>query len=222
MTGLERRALLGDRQAQERKLKRVWRGMIERCSNPKHISYKNYGAKGISVCELWLEDFSEFEKWAFENGYSNGLTIDRIDVNGNYCPENCRWASYKEQNRNKRNSVYIETPIGKMTVAEYCEKTGANPFVIYSRIRRGMPESEACRLDKIKHAKRGEDSPAAKLNWEKVREIRLLSREGKSSCRIAKLYGVSKKSILNIIHNKTWIENDDFFSAFEPRQPDAT
>lgn len=218
MTGLERRALLGDRQAQERKLKRVWRGMIERCSNAKHISYKNYGAKGISVCDLWLEDFSEFEKWAFENGYSNGLTIDRIDVNGNYCPENCRWASYKEQNRNKRNSVYIETPIGKMTVVEYCEKTGANPFVIYSRIRRGMPESEVCRLGKIKHAKRGEESPTAKLNWVKVREIRSLSKEGKSAYRISKLYGVSKKSILNIIHNRTWVERDDFCSYFGQKE----
>lgn len=210
MTNLERRALLGDKQAQERKLKRVWRGMVERCNQPKHISFKNYGAKGISVCDLWLKDFSEFKKWALENGYRYGLTIDRIDVNGNYCPENCRWASYKEQNRNKTNSVYIETPIGKMTVAEYCEKTGANPFVIYSRIRRGMQESEVCRLDKIKHAKRGEDSPSAKLNWQKVSEIRSLSKEGKSAYKIAKLYGVSKKSVLNIIHNKIWIENSNY------------
>lgn len=218
MTELERRALLGDRHAQERKLKRVWRGMIERCNRPKHISYKNYGAKGVSVCDLWLKDFSEFKKWALENGYKHGFTIDRIDVNGNYCPENCRWVSYKEQNRNKRNSVFIETPIGRMTVAEYCEKTGANPFVIYSRIRRGMPESEVCRLDKIKHAKRGEDSPSAKLNWEKVKEIRFLSQEGESAYKIAKLYGVSKKTILNVIHNKTWVLKNDFCSYFEPKE----
>lgn len=116
--------------------------------------------------------------------------------------------------RNKRTSVIIETPIGTMTVAEYCEKTGANPFVIYSRVRRGMSKSNVYRLDKIKPEISGENSSSAKLTWDKVREIRTISKEGKSTYRIAKEYNVSKKTVLNIIHNKTWIEDNE---CFEPK-----
>lgn len=203
---LIRRALLGDQQAQKLKLKKVWRGMKERCEHPNHSSYKNYGARGISVCDSWKDDFDCFYQWAIANGYSNGLSLDRIDNDGNYCPENCRWATVKEQCRNKRNSVIISTPIGKMTVAEYCEKTGANPFVLYSRIRRGSPENDICKLESIRHFNRGEDCPSAKLTWDKVHEIRDLSKSGVSSYKIAKMYSVSKKAILNIVHNKTWVE----------------
>lgn len=203
---LIRCALLGDQKAQELKLKKVWRGMKERCERPNHSSYKNYGARGISVCDSWKDDFDCFYQWAIANGYSNGLSLDRIDNDGNYCPENCRWATVKEQCRNKRNSVITSTPIGKMTVAEYCEKTGANPFVLYSRIRRGSPENDICKPESIRHFNRGEDCPSAKLTWDKVHEIRDLSKSGVSSCKIAKMYSVSKKAILNIVHNKTWVE----------------
>lgn len=208
MDEIERQERLKDKETQRKKLKRVWRGMIERCNYPKNISYKNYGARGISVCTQWSKEFICFYEWAMKSGYKEGLTIDRINSNGNYCPENCRWATPKEQCRNKRTSVFINTPIGRMTVAEYSEKTGVNPFIIYSRIRRGTPENEIFKVGKIKNALRGEKSPLAKLTWEKVREIRMKSKEGESACSLAKIYGVSKKVILNIIHNKTWIENE--------------
>lgn len=81
--------------------------MKKRCSNSKCKSYKNYGARGISVCEEWDKDYSSFRKWAYENGYDENApkfkcTIDRIDNDGNYCPENCRWVDMKIQNSNKR------------------------------------------------------------------------------------------------------------------------
>lgn len=78
------RALLGDEQAQKLKLKKVWRGMKERCEHPNHSSYKNYGARGIYVCDSWKYDFDCFYQWAITNGYSIGLSLDRIDNNGNY------------------------------------------------------------------------------------------------------------------------------------------
>lgn len=206
MDELIRRALLGDQEAQKLKLKKVWRVMKERCEHPNHSSYKNYGARGISVCDSWKYDFDCFYQWAITNGYSIGLSLDRIDNNGNYCPENCRWATAKEQCRNKRNSVIISTPIGKMTVAEYCEKTGANPFVIYSRIRRGSSKDEVYKLESIRHIKYGEECSSAKLTWAEVDQIRALNSKGISCYRLAKMYSVSKKSVLDIIHNKTWVK----------------
>ena len=85
---------------------RMWFLMRQRCENPKHKSYKDYGGRGIKICDKCLKP-DNFFKWAFENGYAKGLTIDRIDNNGNYCPENCRFVSMHEQSRNKRNNVKI-------------------------------------------------------------------------------------------------------------------
>jgi len=77
------------------KLYRVWHGMLERCSDAKHISYKYYGGKGISVCDQW-KDFPTFREWALKNGYKDGLSIDRNQSTLNYAPENCSWITRSE------------------------------------------------------------------------------------------------------------------------------
>lgn len=90
------------------RLATIWYHMKSRCYNENDTNYKNYGAKGITVCEEWLNDFENFEKWSVLNGYSDNLSIDRIEVEGNYEPANCRWADFTIQSNNKRNTLFVE------------------------------------------------------------------------------------------------------------------
>lgn len=84
------------------RIHKIWKDMNKRCSNPNSINYKNYGARGIEVCEEWKKDFLSFYKWSMENGYDDLLSIERLDVNGNYEPRNCSWITNQEQKYNTR------------------------------------------------------------------------------------------------------------------------
>lgn len=79
----------------------IWKGMRARCNNPNHTRYNDYGGRGIRICAEW-DDFAAFRDWALANGYRDDLTLDRKENDGNYCPENCRWATYLEQRHNRR------------------------------------------------------------------------------------------------------------------------
>lgn len=106
---------------EHQRILRIRRSMIERCECENHENYKFYGGKGISVCREWREEPLAFYDWALENGYQDNLTIDRIDVNGNYEPNNCRWVDMKTQNRNKENSILIKYNGQEKTLSEWCE-----------------------------------------------------------------------------------------------------
>lgn len=115
------------------RLYRIWKAMRKRCFCQGDYSYANYGGRGITVCAEWAESFEPFRDWALANGYRDDLTIDRINVNGDYCPENCRWANGKTQARNRRNNA-IMTAHGKtQTMAAWCEELGLSYSIVSQR-----------------------------------------------------------------------------------------
>ena len=119
------------------RLHHIWKTMKQRCNDSNSKNYKNYGAKGISVCDEWMNDFSAFAKWSYNNGYSENLTLDRICSNGNYEPSNCRWETYKVQENNRSNNRYIELNGVSHTLAEWSDITGIKIATIHARLKRG-------------------------------------------------------------------------------------
>ena len=120
--------------SEPRRLYRIWGDMKNRCRNPKNSHYLNYGGRGIAVCEEWLE-YPAFRDWAIANGYQENLSIDRIDVNGNYTPDNCRWISMTEQNRNKRTTNWIVHNGKRMCLDVACREAGINCGTVRSRAK---------------------------------------------------------------------------------------
>ena len=127
------------------RLYEIWKGMRKRCNCPYRKEYKNYGAKGIRVCEEW-DEYPRFREWATENGYTDDLTIDRIDHSKDYSPQNCRWTTRKEQDNNRGNNIYITINGETKTVAQWAEKYGINRQKIYALIRKGESPEKALKM----------------------------------------------------------------------------
>lgn len=134
------------------KLNSVWRDMRYRCNNSNSDFYENYGGKGVKVCEEW-GDFVVFYKWATTNGYAEGLSIDRIDVDGDYEPSNCRWVDMKTQQRNKGNNRKVEYKGKVLCLTEWSEVTGLHPKTIAYRLNSGWSIEEALTKPKGKYNK---------------------------------------------------------------------
>lgn len=126
----------------------VWCRMMDRCYKPYVERYKNYGGRGITVCDEW-HDFSVFRKWAIESGYDPNAkhydcTLDRIDVNGNYCPENCRWIPMSEQFNNTTRSHYVCVNEEHLTISQASKKYGISAATIWARLNQlGWEEEKA-------------------------------------------------------------------------------
>lgn len=124
------------------RLYKIWLNMKRRCSSPKCQRYERYGARGILVCEEW-EAFENFYKWAMESGYSDELTIDRINIDKNYSPENCRWATRKEQQQNTSRTHWLEYKGEKHCLSEWAEIIGINYKALFQRLNRGWSVEKA-------------------------------------------------------------------------------
>lgn len=115
------------------RLYQIWYNMVTRCHNTNDPHFQHYGARGIVVCEEWRK-YENFRDWALSHGYTDSLTIERSDVNGNYHPDNCTWASRKQQANNKRTSRYVEFDGERRTVAEWAEHLGMDSRALWDRL----------------------------------------------------------------------------------------
>ena len=139
-----------DKQPYE-KLYRVWNRMKERCNNPNSDHYYLYGGRGISICDEWQHDYLAFREWALSNGYEEGLTIDRIDCDGNYEPSNCRWATHLEQQNNLRTNVNITYRNETYSIAAWARITGIQENTIRQRYHKGLPLEDVFYKGNLRH-----------------------------------------------------------------------
>jgi len=230
-------------------LKNTWQMMIRRCEEPKRKDFKDYGGRGIRVCDRW----HDFDNFYADMGVRPALMqLDRIDNNGNYEPGNVRWATPAQQTRNKRNNVNLTFTGRTMCMEDWATELGIGSPVILGRLRRGWSVEKALTTKAVRRAyadpgkkflrfngkkqhlaawakelgispaailyrvqsgwsvKRAlttpkPERPNAKLNMRKAREIRA-TYPSLSADKIAARYDVSKKTILNIIHGKIYID----------------
>lgn len=125
------------------RLHHIWSSMKARCYYTKAINYPNYGGRGIRVCAEWRNGYMAFRNWALKNGYTEKSTIDRKNVNGNYCPENCQWISAFDQQSNKTNNRNITIGEITNTVTEWGRIYGIDPQAIWARLNRGWNGKDA-------------------------------------------------------------------------------
>lgn len=116
------------------RLYRIYNGMKNRCYNKKQPNYSNYGGRGITICDEWLRSFAVFQSWALANGYSDDLSIDRIDNDKRYSPENCRWATRTEQNENTRNNHLVTINGKTQSLSAWAREQGLNYHTVSFRI----------------------------------------------------------------------------------------
>ncbi len=127
----------------DKRLIRIWQGMKARCSQKNNTCYKFYGAKGITVCKEWWDDYLSFAKWSFKNGYNQELTLDRIDSKGNYEPSNCRWKTIKEQNNNRSDNRILSYRGKNYTLAQLAEEVSLNRSTLWRRLKKGWSIEDA-------------------------------------------------------------------------------
>lgn len=120
------------------RLYKIYCGMLSRCNNKTNYSYSHYGNRGVSVCKEWNDNYLAFKQWALQNNYDDTKSIERIDVNGNYDPSNCKWISRNDQVHNRTNSRRYEINGKTQDAAQWAREYGINYYTLLSRLDRGM------------------------------------------------------------------------------------
>lgn len=175
----------------------IWCGIKQRCYNKNDKSYSKYGGRGIFMCEEWKEDFLTFYLWSISHGYKDNLTIDRIDNNGNYEPNNCRWITHAEQQRNRTNNIFIEKCGVNKTISEWALEMNVDVKTAYQRYKRNINSKKPIDFNYIFSSKN-----------HCIKPINQYSIDGKfikkwESATLAGKNGFSRISILQCCKGKT-------------------
>ena len=152
----------------KKKIHRRWKAMKERCSNKNRKDFQHYGGRGIKVCDEWVHNFQAFYFWAKDNGFSPELTLDRIDVNKNYSPDNCRWVTQKEQCINTRLNSGITYNGKTQSITEWAKEYGINRTTLEARLKFQNSPIEKALLPKYEYKKYREslsDKTPHKISW---------------------------------------------------------
>lgn len=132
-----------------KRLYNTWKAMKNRCNNPNNNRYHCYGKRGITVCKEWNESFIAFRDWALQNGWKDGLTIDRIDSDGNYEPCNCRWSTQREQQNNRRDTIKFTYKGITKSLHDWCREYNKSYDKVVQRIKKlGWTFEEAMEFTK--------------------------------------------------------------------------
>ena len=141
----ERATKFYNKTQENKRLYNIYNGMKRRCFNSNDERFKDYGGRGISVAAEWVEGFDAFASWAKESGYTENLTLERVDVNGDYCPENCKWITLAEQAKNKRDTVYVEYNGVKVKLQDLAKEAVVSYDTFHNRIVNGWDVELALR-----------------------------------------------------------------------------
>jgi len=181
---------------------RAWINMRSRCFNPKNAQFADYGGRGVTVCARWQESFADFLS---DVGLrpSSAHSIDRADVNGNYEPGNVRWATRVEQNRNRRNNRVLTLGAESLPLCVWAERLGVKREAIRDRIMRGWSIERAL-TEPFRADSNGTNNGAAKLDDERVRQIRRDAAAGESHRSIGVRFGVSQTVVSDIVRRDRW------------------
>lgn len=174
------------------RLHNCWMRMRARCHNKNGKRYKDYGGRGITVCDEWQE-FLPFYNWSMANGYKDNLTIDRIDVNGNYEPSNCRWVTMEEQQKNKRNTIKYTYKGEEYTTSEIAKKLGLSNDAVYCKFYK--PNEEDIISNNLTSRKVNVDNmiKGYKINKKDIKRIRLANNL--TRIKFAEVIGVSDDAV---------------------------
>lgn len=195
--------------------------MKRRCYNPEEKFYKDYGGRGIKVCDEWMdkkEGHSNFQKWAAENGWEKGRSIDRIDVNGNYEPNNCRWATPEEQANNRRNNNYVTINGVTKTTSEWARQIGISQNAFTGRINSGWTGEELLK-PKFKPLKMSKAEMAKEIRaWRNAEEQGLLVRlPVEIGTELFQPCADRKSIIRSIVINNTITDDDIYIGIVDER-----
>jgi len=181
-----------------------WGGIKDRCFNSNAPNYKYYGGRGISICKDWETDYTAFHKWAMDNGYQKGLTIERIDFNGNYEPSNCKWATWKEQQNNTSRTRFVKYKGQTKSLMLWCEELDLEYGTIKARLKLGW-------------------SIEKQLETKSSRSIKITNRpvtvegETKNFKEMCKKYNIATSTVFNRI-NKGMSIQKAFLTPARPKK----